>query len=179
MIYLDNINYINFKKLLREIQTVEPAYVGPRLDKGDLNSNKIEKQWTNAGYQMLSNGGTVGWDMYFSGKQFNHDYIETICNNLGVKNLFSWISAIHPGNYAPWHYDTQPDESHLDRDSVERYHVHLEDWKTGHIFFVGNNALINYKQGDIYKWNSWREYHAGANAGYSIKYTLNMIVERI
>lgn len=170
---------LDFDYLLETIKTAEPAYVGPRLDKDDVNSNSISEMWANAGHTRLEHGGTTGWDMYFSGKQFDHKFIETVCESLQVQNIASWVSAIHPGNYAPWHYDTQVDETYFNRPCVERYHIHLENWKPGHVFFVGDNALINYSQGDVYKWDSWKDWHAGANAGYSTKYTLNMIVERL
>lgn len=185
--FVGNCNAINWKELETHLNITSPNHVGPRhFNINDRNYHKTDdqvdiiKDWIQAGYKVIADNGTVGWEMYYSGHEYDHQIIEIICKWLGVKNIASWISGLHPGNYAPWHYDKQDNELHLDQNpKVERYHIHISDWKPGHIFMVNDQSIINYRSGDVYKWNSWRDNHAGGNAGYAIKYTLNMIVERL
>ena len=54
-----------------------------------------------------------------------------------------------------------------------RLHIQLEDACMGHVFYVGDTYLTNYKQGDIFLWKNPHAWHAGSNISTKSKYILN------
>lgn len=179
MRYVGNCDSVDWTQLLVQLMHCPPAKRGPGHHQADHpNANGMHKQWNDAGYVLTDAGGTVGWDMYLSGANFPHSIVTQVCDWIGIENISTWISAIHPGEYAPLHYDFQDDETVFDQPGVERYHVHITKSVPGHAFFVGNECAYGYSAGDVYQWGSWRDYHAGVNAGLQKKFTMNIIGKR-
>ena len=167
-------NTINWDSIIQECENTVPEFVGPSHKRGDTVTglDPILDMWDNAGYQLASTGGTVVWDMFIPGKQFDERIIETFANFYCIEIENAWISRIHPGKFAPMHWDVNDNEDAIgDR---LRWHCHIGKPSWGHIFIVEDTCLYNQQQGQTYKWNSRRAWHAGTNCGLTPKYILNL-----
>lgn len=167
--YLGNCSdIIDFDRLIKTLKV--PDTTGPTANKTDKDISDIIQLWNKVGYKNFNEGGTVKWDMYFPDQSFDKNIIFKILNYIGYDTYNSaWISKIDPGYCAAPHYDRMPKNI-----NPNRIHVHLEKSQMGHVFYVGNTYLTDYKQGDIYKWNDPYAWHAGSNTSLYPKYMLNI-----
>lgn len=166
---------IDWNRVIEECASNAPEYIGPSHKRGDNlpGLNTILDIWDDAGYVLEKNGGTVSWDMFIPGKQFDERVLETFANYYNLDKITSaWISRIHPGRFAPIHWDVHDDEEQLD--DRPKYHCHIGKPQWGHIFVVGDNCLYNQPQGTTYRWESRRLWHAGTNCGLVPKYLFNL-----
>lgn len=83
-----------------------------------------------------------------------------------------------PGRMIPWHRDSYNNYRRnfakvSDDTEVIRYLIQLNDWKWGQHVLVGNNAIHQWRLGDIH---CWREgiYHSTANSGYWDRYCMTI-----
>lgn len=167
-------NIINWNSIILDCENSKPEYVGPSHKRGDdvPGLDEILDMWDAAGYKTVAQGGTVAWDMFMPGKQFDqavvdkfNEYFEIDCKNV-------WISRIWPGRFAPIHWDVHDNENEIgDR---PRWHCHIGQPQWGHVFIVGDTCLYNQPQGTAYEWSSRRLWHAGTNCGTVPKYLLNL-----
>ena len=73
MRFIGNCNdIINWQEIIDSLSTQTPAYVGPRHREDDpiIDIGTIAKQWKDAGYVLLADGGSAGWDMFFLNQIF-------------------------------------------------------------------------------------------------------------
>jgi hypothetical protein len=167
---------IDWPSVLHSVQNSKPAYQGPRHKKGqDLPGiAEISSSWEKAGYKLLSEGGTIGWDMCVPEVNFDRKIVDQFADYVNVDPLSCWVSVIHQGCHAPWHWDTQDNEEDLKKiGNIERFHCHMEDTFPGHVLIVENDLFYNAKQGDVYKWPDRNAWHAGSNCGQRPKYIFN------
>ncbi len=165
---------IDWSSVIRDIENQTPAYVGPKHKAGDPIPELAEVTdiWTKAGYKTASEGGTVAWDMFFPGDNFDFDVAVKFGQYVGVEKFTScWISRIWPGYFAPQHWDVMDDESSIP--DVRRFHCHMGQPAFGHILIVDNQCLYNQPQGATYEWSSRKLWHAGTNCGIGPKYIFN------
>jgi hypothetical protein len=173
--FIGNCSNLNWDAVIADLDNTEPAYVGPRHKKGDKldGVNEVTKLWEKGNYKPIADGGTLGWDMYFPGQQFDELVIKKFVDFFEIENYHTaWISCIHVGNYAPVHWDVNDKDDVLD-DCV-RYHCHIGQPAVGHIFIAGDEAFYNRPQGSTYMWSSRKLWHAGSNCGLQPKYLLNL-----
>ena len=105
---------------------------------------------------------------------FDRSVVDKFSDYVGVDVLSCWVSVIHQGYHAPWHWDTQDNEEELRKmGPIERFHVHMQDTRPGHILIVEDELYYNAKQGDVYKWPDRNAWHAGSNCGQNPKYIFN------
>ncbi len=170
--YLGNCSeQINWSDVLKEIENKEPGYIGPRQQWDDPSVAFITKVWKEAGYKPATEGGTAEWGMYFPGVHFSMDVVDTFVKFVGLSSWNSaWISKIRPGYCAPLHVDLQAD---VKIESV-RIHCHIDVPDPGHILIVDDVHLINQKQGETYKWNNPKAWHAASNIGKTPAYLFNI-----
>lgn len=57
--------------------------------------------------------------------------------------------------------------------SIKRSIIFLEDWKSGHIFEIENQAMTNWKAGDFVLWE-YDTPHMAANLGLEPRFTLQI-----
>ena len=64
---------INWDLVIRELEDQKPAYVGPKHKEGDPipQLKEVTDLWNTAGYKTAAEGGTVAWDMFFPGDNFD------------------------------------------------------------------------------------------------------------
>jgi len=174
--YVGNCDVIDWKLLLKQLQDQAPAYVGPRHKAGDPvdGVDELAEMWKNAGYKTIHEGGNAGWDMYLPGTNFSEEIALQFANWLGLTNYTNvWISRIHPGKMAPWHWDVTDNETTLKGKEIVRYHCHMTEPEVGHVLIVDNHCLYNQQIGNTYQWDSRTSWHAGANCGMTPKYLFN------
>lgn len=168
-------NIINWDKVIEECENSNPAYVGP--GKGmetDLPQLQEIKEIWSKWYKRFDQGGTVAWDMFFPGEQWNAKAAEQFWEFTGITQPTAiWISRIWPGCFAPIHWDVQSNETDFHNNNYRRFHCHITSPKFGHFFVVDDNAFYNEKKGNVWEWNSRKSWHAGSNCGLEPKYLLN------
>lgn len=160
---------IDFDNLLKHLENTTPDAIGPTASSDDADIKEVTDLWNNLGYKIASLGGTVEWKMYFPNKGFAEDIVNTITNYANIKYNTAWVSRVDPGYCVAPHFDRMP------KDVVPyRAHVHITDAQIGHIFYVGDTYMTNYKKGDIFIWKDPNAWHAGSNIGRTNKYMLNL-----
>lgn len=159
---------IDWQQLIEHLETQTPE-VGPKHKAGDNipGLKEVTDMWDKAGY-----GTSVQWDMFYPGIHFNNNIVEQFVKWSGLTSYTNaWVSRIHPGYFAPIHWDVQDDEPLPD---TVRYHVHMSKPQFGHIFIAEDTCLYNQPQGSVYKWSSRKAWHAGTNCGLVPKYIFNI-----
>lgn len=159
---------IDWQQLINHLETQQP-YIGPKHKEGDNipGLNEVTDLWKKAGY-----GPTVQWDMFYPGDHFDNKIVEEFAKWVGITSYTNaWVSRIHPGYFAPQHWDVQDNEPLPD---TIRYHCHMSKPQFGHILIVEDKCLYNQEQGTVYKWNSRKAWHAGTNCGLVPKYIFNI-----
>jgi hypothetical protein len=168
---------IDWDRVIEKLKDATPDYIGPKHTPSDdiPGLDEISKLWKRAGYKNKADGGTVAWDMFFPGKQFDQLIVDQFAKFVGVETYKAcWISRINVGYFAPQHWDVTDDETELALlPEFPRYHCHIGKPKFGHIFIAGEQCFYNQEQGATYRWPSRKLWHAGNNIGLEPKYILN------
>lgn len=171
--YLGNCQTVDWQAFVDKLKASEPMYQGPRhVGKDNIQgASEIEKMMRSAGYKLISEGGNLGWDMY----SVPDDIVYKFEDFVKADKLSCWVSSVHPGNLAPWHWDTQDKEEELEKIDYKiiRVHCHMEDTKPGHILIVEDELYYNVSQGDVFEWPTRTSWHAGANCGLEPKFIFN------
>jgi hypothetical protein len=164
---------IDWNKVINDCKSHQPAYIGPSHSRSDNlpGLEEILNKWDQAGYKLEKDNGTVAWDMFLPGKQFDESIITKFSDFFEIEVTNAWISRIKPGRFSPMHWDVHDDEEKLDE--RPKYHCHIGKPEWGHIFIAGEQCLYNQPQGTTYRWDSRRLWHAGTNCGLTDKYLLN------
>jgi hypothetical protein len=179
--YLGN-SSIDWASVIKDLEAQVPAEVGPKHKEGDPipGLGEVIDLWNNAEYKTLEHGGTVGWDMFYPGQNFDSKIIDQFIDEFNLHKLIptvhtAWISRIHPGHFAPMHWDVQDNESQLaTQPDYVRFHCHMGTPEFGHVFIVDDQCLYNQTQGASYQWDSRKAWHAGTNCGLVPKYIFNL-----
>ena len=166
-------NTIDWDSVIDQCASVDPEYVGPSHKRGDTvpGLDPILDMWEQAGYKTVHEGGTAGWDMFIPGKQFDQSIVDAWNEFYGLDCKNVWISRIHPGRFAPIHWDVHDNEESIP--DCPRYHCHIGSPQWGHIFIAGNETFYNIPQGATYEWVDRKLWHAGTNCGTVPKYIWN------
>jgi hypothetical protein len=166
---------INWDDVINELETQEPAFIGPRHRSNDpvIGISNIAKLWDDAGLKTLDQGGTVGWDMFFPGKQFDRTVVDRFANFVDVDPLNCWISRVHPGNVAAWHWDANDNEELYQEMNLVRFSCHVSKPAVGHVLIVEDHCFYNEEQGNTYQWPLRMSWHGGSNCGLVPKYIFN------
>lgn len=178
MIFIGNCSHvIDWEALINELDHTAPEYVGPRHDVGhDVPGvEEVGRPLRNAGYKFVTEGGSLGWDMFLPDRQFDKKIADTFAEWAGMGSYINaWISRVNPGNMAAWHWDVTDHEETLAKNEHKRYHVHISKPHPGHFFLIEDTVFYGKSQGDAFQWPSRRSWHAGANAGLIPKYQFNI-----
>jgi hypothetical protein len=173
---------IDWSSIVESLKTQTPAYIGPRHKKGDAikGIDVISDQWNRAGYQLIKDGGSAGWDMFFPEQHFDKSVVELFSKFAKIDPVNAWISRVNPGCFAPWHWDANDNEEYYSTiPDMLRFTCHIGEHKPGHVFVVDSSCVYNYHQGDTFVWDSRKSWHAGANFGYEPKYVFNIFGHRL
>jgi hypothetical protein len=168
-----------FTEWMPEIpRNISPNNIGPKHKAGDPipGLSPITDMWEAAGYKTPAEGGTVEWEMFFPGHNFDQSIVDTFAEYVGLEKVHScWISRIWPGYFAPWHWDVNDDEARLSKEPTKpRWHCHMGKPAFGHVFIADDQCFYNQPQGTVYRWDSRSLWHAGTNCGLVPKYLFNI-----
>lgn len=173
--YIGNCKHINWDSVIADCANTAPAYIGPSHKRGDTvpGLDPILDMWDAAEYKTVAEGGTVGWDMFLPGQQFDQSVIDKFVEFFEIPSYkTAWISRINIGRFAPIHWDVHDDEATLG--DSRRYHCHIGKTEWGHVFIAEDKCFYGEEQGSTYRWDSRRYWHAGTNCGITPKYLLNL-----
>lgn len=168
-------NIINWQSIVDSLHDSEPAYIGPRHSGNDdiIGIKEMAKLWDDAGFVLLKDGGTAGWDMFFPEKHFDKSIVDIFANFVNVDPIDCWISRIRPGNMTPWHWDCNDKEDYYSKLNTARFTCHISKPSNGHISLVEGDCLYLQEQGNVYKWPARTSWHGGINIGLTDKYLFN------
>jgi hypothetical protein len=113
----------------------------------------------------------INWSSYSDGVHYSKDLVNKVAEILNLKEgiVSSWISCTLPGDCCPAHWDLDSHETVPDSRLV-RYHIHMSAPVPGQIFVIENEVFHMKPQGDIYLWDSRRQYHSASNSGFKPQY---------
>jgi hypothetical protein len=168
---------INWDDVILGLENSTPS-IGPTHKAGDPipRLNEVTTLWQDNGYKTVELGGTVQWDMFFPGVHYDQSVEDKFCELFEIRpNSKSWISRLWPGRQAPIHWDVHDDEAELlKQPDMPRWHCHINKPTFGHVFVCENEVFYNRQQGDAFRWDSRRYWHAGSNCGLVPKYLFNL-----
>jgi hypothetical protein len=169
---------INWNEVIKDCENTQPHYVGPSHKRGDNlpGLDAILDMWDAADLKVANNGGTIEWDMFLPGHQFDHTVVNKFCEFAGIDYYkTAWISRVNIGRIAALHWDVHDDEDELSKVSgIRRFHCHIGKPEFGHVLIVENQCLYYQEQGNTYEWANRTDWHAGGNSGFAPKYLFNI-----
>lgn len=168
---------IDWQEVVDDLTNQTPGYIGPRHREDDpiKGISDIALLWKNAGYKLLHENGTAGWDMFFPNVNFSESIVNKFSEFVGINPINAWISRVNPGMVAPWHWDANDNEEEYETIvGIKRFSCHISKPSPGHVFIVEDHCFYDQKQGDVYLWPSRKSWHGGANCGLVPKYLFNI-----
>jgi len=134
-------------------------------------TDKELQGWRDMGYMHDSFTGVM-----YGGKNTMPDWVYDIATLLHLSNPGFVFYKMSTGDIMPTHVDhfrKYCEIFNIDRSQVKRAVVFLEDWKIGHYFDIGGEAIVNYEAGKYIIWDC-DEPHFAANIGVEDRYTLQI-----
>lgn len=174
--FIDNISWIDWNTIIKNLSNGVP--INADFDRWNLDTPgylEIYQMWKDANFNLAA----AEWVNFYPDQHYPSSVVDKITNWLNCKIIRSWISCVNPGFYAPWHWDVDDNElEYLKGGDIHRYSCFINESSHGHIFMLGEDYLYNQKQGNLYKWNNYKEWHGGINAGMRPKYMFHILVHR-
>ncbi len=173
--FLNSFKRFNWDDIIASLAKQEGVAITTDPDRWNLDNteySKIHQMWLDANF----NSASVKWTNYYPGKHFDEEVTKSAAKYLRVNVHRSWISRIDPGYYAPWHWDVDDNEAeYRAKGEPKRYSIMMDSPAMGHIFILGKDYIYDVPQGSIFKWNDYKEWHAGINAGLTPKYMFHLL----
>jgi hypothetical protein len=139
----------------------------------DGRFNEIIEIWKTAGYDKSN---SVEWINYYPDKHFDSAVVKQFEEYTGTTCARAWVSKIRPGKYAPYHWDIDDyEEEYLAQGQLVRYTAHPCVPTLGQVLIVEEHLFHNEAQGNVYKWASHHNWHAGGNCSFKPKYLFNYL----
>lgn len=166
----------DLEQLVVSLSLQEGAHVTTDPTKWNFDTNgytEIYKMWQDANF----NPSAIKWINYYPATHFDAALIDDVAFYLRLTGIHrAWISRVDPGYYAPWHWDVDDNAAtYLEKGNIKRYSIMLDKPAMGHIFILGDDYLYNCPHGAIFKWNNYKDWHSGINAGMTPKYILHVL----
>lgn len=173
--FLNSFKRVDWNDIIKSLSSQEGVAVTTDPDRWNLDNSeysKIHQMWLNANF----NPASVKWTNYYPGKHFSEEVTKSAAKYLRVNVHRSWISRVDPGYYSPWHWDVDDNEAeYRAKGQPKRYSIMMDPPAMGHIFILGKDYIYDVPQGSIFKWNDYKEWHAGINAGLTPKYMFHLL----
>ncbi len=157
-------NLINWSKVIDQLKDQQPSYVGPFYNKDRLDSTL--ESYKKANLYLEKDQGTVGWDIFLPGVDFDTEVVKQFSQFVGVKEYKdAWITRLKVGMMIPPFQEFN--------DIGPRWHCHITDDLWGHVMFVEDVPLYQQRQGNVYRWSSKNVIYAANNVGFKPQYFFN------
>lgn len=173
-IYLNTYRRVNWDEIIAALPEGVPVTTDPsRWNLDTPGYTEIYQMWQTANF----NSTAIKWTNYYPEQHFPQSIIDDIATYLRLDGVHrAWISRVDPGYFAPWHWDVDDNEpKYLEKGEIKRYSVMLDEPVHGHIFVLGNDYLFETPRGAVFKWNNYKDWHSGINAGMTPKYMLHIL----
>lgn len=166
---------IDWQHVIEVLDHTAPGYIGPRHSKEDdiIGIQEMDKLWTKAGFKLVSENGSAGWDMFFPQTHFDNRIVTLFSEFVNVDPMDCWISRIHPGNMTPWHWDCNDHEDEYAKLNIVRFSCNISAPQHGHVSMIEDTCLYFQEQGNVWQWPARTSWHGGANFGLVPKYLFN------
>lgn len=141
---------------------------------GDLLSDYhvLMKNWIDAGYDM----NEIEWFDYYPGEHFNINVQDKIADFVNADPRRVFVSEVYPGKIVPWHWDIEDHEQEwLAEGELRRYVVFMQKPQAGHILPLEKHLFYNMPQGDVWEWDSYKNWHSGINLGFEPHYLFHFL----
>lgn len=86
------------------------------------------------------------------------------------KKITWWMTKMYPGQYIPVHQDVIKKNDF----NSKRYWMPMLDWEPGHIFTYQDEAITNYKAGDVFVYDDLKAWHGAINIGSKVRLLLQV-----
>lgn len=173
--FLSTFNRIDWDELINHLSNEDGVAITTDPEKWNLETpgyNEIHNMWKGANF----NTNSIKWTNFYPETHFDKDIIQQLADYLRVNTHRAWISKVESGYFAPWHWDVDDHETeYLKKGEIKRYSCFISPQTKGHIFMLGNDYLFELPRGAIVKWNNYKDWHAGINAGMSSKYMIHLL----
>ena len=80
-----------------------------------------------------------------------------------------WITKLCPGQFMPMHSDP-----HTHERPCKRYWIPLQNFEPGHVFIYKDNLIKDYKELDVFEYESSTDLHGAANIGHTPRVILQV-----
>lgn len=81
-----------------------------------------------------------------------------------------WCARLFPGQFMPMHVDP-----HAEDKKGKMYWIPMQDYHSGHVFIINDELIKDYKKGDVFAFDNFKDYHGSANIGLIPKLTLIVV----
>lgn len=172
-IYIGNTgNKIDWNTIISSVEEKQ-GLVLPKLIWPNPHFEEMKKLYIDSNYILDS----AEWINYYPDKDYD-PVINKMFGDIVNKPRYAraWISRINPGKTAPWHWDLDDqEEEYLINGKLVRYVCKMNEGGIGQVTILGNHAIKNFQQGDIFQWPDHRIWHGSVNCGLTPKYQFNYL----
>ena len=141
------------------LTVIERANTDPNAETSYYDG--IMETWKKANYDFKN----IQWYDYYPGEHFDIDVQTKFANIVNADPRRVFISELWPGHCVPYHWDVEDFEDEwLKEGELVRYVCFLRHG-FGHAFVLEDECFYNIAEGEIYKWDDYKSFHAGTNAG--------------
>lgn len=132
----------------------------------------VINNWIDAGYNLTE----IEWYDYYPGKHFDIAVQEKIAELVNCIPRRVWVSEVKPGKIVPWHWDVEDYEAEwLAQGKLVRFVIFMQHPQAGHLLPLGDQCFYNIPQGDMWKWDDYKNWHAGINLGIISHYLFHFL----
>lgn len=129
--------------------------------------------WQRAGYNLED----IVWYDYYPGHHFPLEVQTIFSEIIQAKPLRVFISEVMPGKIVPYHWDVEDKEDEwLEKyGMLYRYVCCIDKPRHASVMVFDKEALYFNTQGDIFQWDSYKDYHSAANGGEHPQYYFHFL----
>jgi len=164
-----------------KVGKINPNIIGDYVnleypERRQFPDDETVNRWKSLGHLYVNYTGLLR-EEYRGVPQWCHDIVNVIKKEYKVINTSLSVYCMPPGTIMPEHRDTYPRYRKInnieDQNSVCRFLVFLDDWKSGHYFELNRFPIVNWERGDCYMWRGDAP-HMAANLGDENRYTMQI-----
>lgn len=186
-IYIGNTgNLIDWDEVIKTCQSRNDPDINTVtsvVDRSEAQFNTDEKllgsyhdvigTWQKAGYRL----DDISWLDYYPGQHFPLEVQTIFSEIINANPLRVFISEVLPGKIVPYHWDVEDKEDEwLEQyGMLYRYVCCIDKPRPASVLVFDKEALYYNKQGDIFQWDSYKDYHSAANGGESPQYYFHFL----
>lgn len=156
------------------VKTVVDRSEGSWKDNPELlgSYREVIELWDNAGYNLEK----IEWYDYYPGEHFDIEVQNIFADIVNADPRRVFVSEVWPGVVVPYHWDVEDNEKEwLAQGDLKRYTCFMDKPYFGHVLVVEDDCFYNAKQHEIYEWDHYKDWHAGANAGVEPYYLFHFL----